>query len=213
MYKVLDIVAKVLSVVLYPLFVPTYGIALFCAMQTQHTGAPIHWIWITIAIVGTLLLTCILPISAIWILMKQGKVKDLQIEDASERTMPYIYAFMGFVFWCYLMIQVLHAPRYLCAIAIGATVAIGIVALINRRWKISEHLTGIGGLVGGVFCYCLGIGAIPTIGTLVLWLGLSWILMWARLDLHAHTSAQVCAGWLLGMSCTFLPYWILSYAA
>ena len=30
MRRVTDIVAKALSVLLYPLFVPTYGIALFC---------------------------------------------------------------------------------------------------------------------------------------------------------------------------------------
>jgi len=212
MNALLNIVAKTLSVIFYPLFVPTYGVILFCLAHAIHTGTPLHWVWTTIAIAGTLLLTCVLPVTAIGILMKRGFVTDMQIADSRERTMPYIYTIMGFGFWAYLMVAVLKAPLYLSCIAIGAVVAIGLVTLINRWWKISAHLTGFGGLVGGVLCYCLGIGGIPSWTMLAVWMGLSWILMWARLYLDAHTPAQVCIGWLVGITCTFLPYCILSYA-
>ncbi len=212
MSSVLDILAKALSILLYPLFVPTYGIALFCyAYHTQV--APLMPVWTAVAIVGTFVLTCVLPMTAIWILIRRGAVKDMQIENAGERTMPYLYAALGFAFWSYLIVSILHAPLYLDFIAIGATVAIALVALINRRWKISAHLSGLGGLTGGLLTYCLGIGAFPTWGTWCLWLGLSLILMFARLRLNAHTSAQVCAGWLLGIACTFIPYGIYCYVA
>ena len=208
----MDHIAKVLSVVLYPLFVPTYGVVLFCWAYSLHVVS-LAWVWILIAILGTFLFTCVLPITAIWIMMKRGLVTDLQIADARERTMPFIYTIFGFGFWCYLMIAVLHAPLFLAYIAVGATIAITIVAFINRFWKISAHLTGFGGLVGGLMTYCLGIGAMPTWDTLALWLGLSLILMFARLRLNAHTPAQVCAGWLLGLTCTFIPYCIYNYVA
>lgn len=209
MNRVLTIVAKSLSVVLYPLFIPTYGIILFCIAHSIHI-APLAGVWVAVAVTGTLLLTCILPITAIWILVRRGVVKDLYIDNPQERTMPYIYAAFGFGFWSYLLVKILQAPSYLSSVAIGATVAIVLVALINRKWKISAHLAGIGGLVGGILSYCMGITAIPTWGTWALWIGLSWLLMWARLYLNAHTGAQVSAGWLLGIACTFLPYLILS---
>ena len=209
MNKTLDIVAKSLSVVLYPLFIPTYGIILFCVAHSLHI-APLAGVWIAVAVTGTFLLTCVLPITAIWILMKKGLVKDLYIDNPKERTTPYVYAALGFGFWCYFLTHILHAPTFLSGVAVGATIAIGLVALINRTWKISAHLTGLGGLIGGILSYCLGIGAIPTWGTWALWLGLSWLLMWARLYMDAHTGAQVSAGWLLGIACTFLPYFIVS---
>ncbi len=212
MNRWLDIIAKGLSILLYPLFIPTYGIALFCyAYHTQVS--PLMPVWISVAVGGTFVLTCLLPMTAIWILIRRGVVKDMQIENAGERTMPYLYTALGFAFWCYLIISILGAPLYLDFIAIGATVAIAIVALINRVWKISAHLTGLGGLIGGLFSYCLGIGAFPAWGTWCLWLGLSLILMFTRLYLNAHTSAQVCAGWLLGIACTFIPYGIYFYVA
>ena len=207
-----DIVAKSMSVILYPLFVPTYGMILFCWAHSLHI-APLNGVWIGVAIGGTFILTCVLPITSIWIMMKNGDVKDLQIEDRHQRTMPYLYSLLGFVFWSYLLTSILHAPLFLSFIAIGATIAIGLVMLINRFWKISAHLSGMGGLVGGIMTYCLGIGAVPTWNTIGLWLGLSWLLMYARLRLNAHTPAQVCTGWLLGMACTFLPYCIYNYVA
>ncbi len=211
MTKILDIIAKTLSVVLYPLFVPTYGIALFCYAYSLHV-APLAGVWVAVAVIGTFILTCLLPITAIWIMMKKGEVKDLNIDNPRERTIPYLYSALGFGFWSYLLVQVLQAPIFISCVAIGGTLAIGLVAIINRWWKISAHLTGLGGLVGGLLSYCLGLGAYPTWGTLCLFLGLSWALMWARLYLDAHTPAQVSTGWLLGLTCTFVPYCILNYA-
>lgn len=195
---------------LYPLFVPTYGVALFCYAYSVHV-LPLAWVWVLIAILGTFIMTCALPLTAILVMMKHGSVTDLQIENASERTMPFIYTILGFIFWCYLLIAVLHAPLYISFVAVGATTSIALVAIINHRWKISAHLTGLGGLIGGLLSYCLGIGAFPTWGTFVLWFGLSLALMYARLHLNAHTPAQVCVGWLLGLLCTFIPYCVYSY--
>lgn len=208
--RVLNSIAKALSILLYPLFVPTYGIALFCYAFDRHV-LPLAGIWVLVAILGTFVLTCLLPLSAIWILIRKGEVKDMQIENAQERTVPYLYAFLGFGFWSYLMTAVLRAPIYLGFITCGAAAAIGLIMLINRRWKISAHLTGMGGLLGGLMTYCLGIGALPTWGTLVLWLSISLVLMYARIYLNAHTASQVSAGWLLGIFCTFIPYCIFIY--
>ena len=207
-----NIIAKILSLVFYPLFVPTYGIALFCYVWSVQAIQPVPRVWTAIAVTGTLVFTCVLPISAIWIMMQRGKVKDMQIADSRERTMPYVYTLCGFAFWSYLMVAVLKAPIYLGLVCVGAIVAIGIVMLVNKYWKISAHLTGIGGFFGGLMSYFLGVGNVPSWGTLSLCLIVSLLLMCSRVYLKAHTSAQVCAGWLLGLACTFLPYYIVFYA-
>ena len=157
------------------------------------------------------MLTCVIPLLSILLLIKQGKVTDMQIENASERTWPYIYAATGFALWAYLLIRILHAPLSLNLIGIGATVALILVAIINRRWKISAHLTGIGGLVGGALTYYVSVGVVPSWWALSAWLGVSLILMYARLYLRAHTVTQVVAGWLLGLTCTALPYCMIAY--
>lgn len=211
MNQLINIAAKTMSVILYPLFIPTYGIILFCYAYAHAVTVPA--LWAIIAIIGTFVFTCVLPITAIWLMMRSGQVKDLYIDDPRERTMPYIYSACGFAFWTYLMVSVLHAPLSIGCVAIGATIAIGLVALINLWWKVSAHLAGIGGLLGGLLCYYLGIGVFPSWALIAPWLVLSLLLMYARVHLNAHTPAQVCVGWLLGLACTFLPYVIYCYVA
>ena len=64
-----DIAAKALSTLLYPLFVPTYGVALFCYALTERTQA-LPLVWSAVAVIGTFILTCILPVTSIWILIR-----------------------------------------------------------------------------------------------------------------------------------------------
>ena len=86
MSKVSDIVANVLSVVLYPLFIPTYGMGLFCyAYSRQSVLLPP--VWMAVAIVGTFLLTCAIPLSAIWIMIRKGPW-DVPPPDAPPSKIP-----------------------------------------------------------------------------------------------------------------------------
>ena len=210
MKRALDIIAQALSIILYPLFVPTYGMALFC--YGHHTQvSPFDSVWMIVAIAGTFVLTCAIPLSIILYMIFRGHVRDIYIRDARERTSPYQYTTIAFGFWCILLIAVLKVPIYISVVGVGATLAIGIVTLINRYWKISAHLTAMGGLFGGFMSYCLGIGAIPMWTTYIVWLGLILLLMYARLWLNAHTPGQVICGLLLGLAFTLIPNLIIYY--
>ena len=83
--------------------------------------------------------------------------------------------------------------------------ALGIVAVVNKRWKISAHLTGFGGLTGGVLAFYLAGGMMPPMWLIGALLGLALVLMYARLYLDAHKPMQVVCGWLLGIAMTFVP--------
>lgn len=206
MKRFLQTIAKAWSIVLYPLFIPTYGMTLFCMVYSSH------WMqltakWWAVLIGSTFVMTCVIPMSAIGILMRQRIVKNWYIEAAQERTTPYIYTLLSFGFWCVMLLR-LHVPAYLSISAIGATVALLGVTLINLRWKISAHLCALGGLTGGMFGMCLGLEMMPSLWVVGAFLVAALLLMYARLYLNAHTDWQVIAGYGLGLICTFLPVWI-----
>ncbi len=209
MTKAGTIIAQAVSILLYPLWIPTYGMLLFMfALRGQMPFVPAALVGTAVG--GTLFLTGILPVSLIVYLWKKGQISSLYITDPAQRTVPYRYSIVCFGFWCYFVTGTLHLPVVWLFISVGATVALLAVAVINRKWKISAHLTAMGGLLGGIGCYGLYYGTPVTpwvIGVLVL----SLLLMYARLYLNAHTSLQVCCGYLLGIGCTFLPYLIASY--
>ena len=209
MNKIVEIASKALSILLYPLFIPAYGMLLLWRSYSHITALP-DFYWGAV-ILSTLLITCIIPLTAIIMLRRKGTVSTLYIEKASERTTPYLYTTLSFAFWCLLLYKI-GMPTYLLLSAIGATVALIGITVINRRWKISAHLTGMGGLIGGIMSFYMGIDAMPPIWLTVILLVAALLLMYARLYLKAHSSLQVVIGLLWGLLCTFVPNLIMYYA-
>lgn len=209
MHSALKIISRLLSALLYPMFMPTYGMILFCISLARMNHLPlVAWL---VCIGTTAILTIIIPITAILVRIRRGKVSDIYITDPQQRTIPYLYTLFSYAAWCYLLAGVLHAPGYLIATAIGASLALVAVMCINTRWKISAHLTGIGGLLGGVLGHYLfvGTGSLTLLLAIVL---LALCLMYARINLRAHSPLQVIAGFIMGLCFTYIPCLLLSYA-
>lgn len=185
----------------YPLWIPTYGMILFCA--TVQQTMPLPWTYWLIMCGMTLLLTGILPVSLILYQVKRGLIDDIYIKNREQRTLAYVETVMGFACWWYLLAFIVHAPHWLCGAALGGTIAIALVAVINRWWKISAHLTGMGGLLGGILAYGISMFSFP-LSTLVIVLSITLLVMYARLWLDAHTDSQVIAGFGLGMVCVLV---------
>lgn len=210
MHTILNILSKTLSIVCYPLFIPSYGMALYMwAMLHRTPTLPSIYVWLNI--IGTFVLTALIPIVLIIILWRQGRVSSLHITKSKERTIPYLYSTACFGFWCYFVSNTTHLPKVWLFIALGATVALLAVTFINRWWKISAHLTSMGGLLGGLISMGLYYNIVPT-SLVIAVLTLSLLLMYARLYLDAHTPMQVVCGYLLGILCTFIPNWIIYHA-
>lgn len=210
MHTILNILSKTLSIVCYPLFIPSYGMALYMwAMLHSTPTLPSIYVWLNI--ISTFVLTAFIPIVLIIILWRQGRVSSLHITNPKERTIPYLYSTACFGFWCYFVSNTTHLPKVWLFIALGATVALLAVTFINRWWKISAHLTSMGGLLGGLISMGLYYNIVPT-SLVIAVLTLSLLLMYARLYLDAHTPMQVVCGYLLGILCTFIPNWIIYHA-
>jgi len=184
------------------MFIPTYGMLIYFLALRSVINYPTPLIIIGLA--GTLVFTCLLPLSVVLVMIRRGNLTDIYIRVAKQRTMPYIYSTVCYGFWAYFCSQVMHLPRFIVLTAIGATVVLLIVLLINRTWKISAHLTALGGLFGGMMSFSLSTGISATwslIGCSVAAL----LLMFARVYDESHTPLQVVCGYLLGTMATFLP--------
>jgi len=210
MRRFANILAQAIGALFYPLLIPTYGMLLFRwgYGDAQSLLPQVYW-WIAIG--GTVVLTLIIPLSIIALMIARGQIEDLYINRPEQRTAPYLYSVVCFCFWCYFLNNILHVPPFLVWVAMGATVALGLVLLINRWWKISAHLTAMGGLLGGFLSFYLYYGwQLSPLG-MGIWLLLTLALMTARIYVQAHTPLQVVAGWLLGLCMTFIPNLILYY--
>ena len=210
MSKLLHILSQACSIVLYPMLMPLYGMLLFFT-STQTLLPLLPTAYIVIGIAGTMVLTLLIPVILLLYMWRKGYIDSLHMHDSKQRTTPYIYTLICYCFWAYFLHATLQLPIFMLLVAIGAIVALLIVTIINHWWKISAHLTGIGGLLGGICSFALNYSILP-IYLIITALLLSLLLMYARLYLNAHTPLQVVCGFLLGLICTSIPTLILTYA-
>lgn len=200
----MNLFARILSIVLQPVFIPFYGFVLLTTYDPSLSNLPLSaksMIWLIV-----FLTTCLLPSAVIGIGLKTGMISDSFISNRKQRPIPYIFTVLGYAICIYWLYQ-LGIDLFYTAPLIGAIIGLFIILPINYFWKISAHLSAFGGLCGGVFTFALIHGTAPILSFIGLVL-LSGLLGWARMELKAHTFGQVCCGWLNGFLCITIT-WLL----
>ena len=185
------------------MLIPAYGVIIYSAVlhNLYPMLPPLYWYMLC---AGTFIFSFLIPLTALLILYKNGKITDIYLKNNRQRFYPYLYTLLGYAFWLWFLAYTIEANKFLLIVAIGATVALAAVMIINRWWKISAHLTAMGGLLGAVVSSSVQTGTFPMMPAVYI-LIISLILMYARLYLNAHTPLQVVTGFLLGLVSTSFP--------
>lgn len=191
--------AHLLSLLLHPVWMPTLALLLAFALDPHLTlGFTPKGRWIIIGMV--FIMTALFPISSMFMLWRSGVVSALAMPRRSERILPCILVLVYFCMAYYLLRRTPSHPLVLALFA-GIILASAADLLLTLRWKVSLHMTGIGGLIGMVLALMLIHGAWPW--ALPALLVLAGALGTARLLVSGHTPAQVYAGAAIGLAATF----------
>lgn len=204
--------AQFLSVLLHPLLMPTLLLGMLFFTSPALMGVDMFTPSTRFILLGFISMTTfIVPALGIYYLYRAGYVKSLQLDDLSDRKLPYfltalLYAFATYFFSFQLKPLSEMAPEI--GIVLGSiTVSIALVGIISLRWKISAHGTGMGGFLGALFGIVTKFGENHLFYPLLLSLVLGGMLLSARLQLNAHTPAQVTAGTALGTLVSIITVW------
>ena len=197
--------ANIISIIFHPLWMITYGIAmaLFFTYLTIYPSIAKMMI-----IGGTFFLTAFTPAVFIGLMVRNGAAKDLELTDRKERLVPYLVLVSSVVI-CGFFLYRMMLPSWLVTNVVATVFALVICIVINTKWKISAHMLGIGGLMGGIMGVCKLMMLNPY-GLFMLGFVASGFLGWSRIHLEKHTPMQVYAGFSLGFFITFTAS-ILSY--
>ena len=140
------------------------------------------------------IITCLLPASLIFILIRRGKVSDTSISNPRQRGIPYAFAILCYV-GAAVFVICLNAPGWMPKFFIGAAIVTALSMLITKWWKISAHAASVGGV--SALIYWLVLQGYLNIAPMA-WLSLAFLVTglvcWARLYLRHHTPLQVLAG-------------------
>jgi uncharacterized membrane protein len=192
--------ALALSIMLHPLLMPVYALALAFSLDIHISFfLDERGRWIILGMVA--IMTVVFPMLSIALLWRSGLVTDLAMPKRAERTAPYVMTLFYQAMAYYLLRRNDQDPALL-ALLTGGMAALLLTLLINLRWKISAHLVGMGGLLGGLTGLLLLHRSFAPVELAPVLLAVG-ALGTARLLISDHTPAQVHAGAALGFLTTF----------
>lgn len=191
-------ISHIVSFVFSPLLVPTYGVALAMTFSYLALAGTATRLGVTSVI---FIITCIFPLLLIALLWKLGKVSDPGLNERGDRTLPYVITAASYIA-SMVYLGGIKAPVWMMMFFGGALLAVIICIIVNRWWKISAHMTAMGGLLALAFRIAVGGYAIRS----MLWLVFALVVVCgvvatARLVLERHTLGQVTAGFVNGFVC------------
>jgi hypothetical protein len=196
--------AHFFSWIFQPLFMPLAGTLIFLNLSHYEFAlmpAQVKWV----VIFCNLLFTILLPGAFILLMRRFRLISSLSLGERTERPVP---VFLTGIFYAFNLYYLYRLSNYLPAVyylfLLSALVSVFISLLISAWWKISLHMTGIGGLCGALLMSSL-IWQTDLRLHMALMFFIAGLVGSARLALNAHTPAQVGIGFLNG----YLPQVLL----
>ncbi len=194
-------IAHILSNVLSPILMPTYG-TIAALWLTNLASLPLSVRFNVTLMVA--LITAFLPALAIFVLYKMHVITDMGLNIQRERPIPYIVTCLCYLAAAWYMHQ-LHAPVWMMMFMIAGAAVTCICALINIVWKISAHSAAMAGMVALLLrMHANGAAVHPIWGVIFVAIILWGALGTSRLMLGRHTFWQVMAGGAAGFTLVYL---------
>jgi membrane-associated phospholipid phosphatase len=186
--------ASFISNTLHPIVLPvlTYWAVLFLGYENLEN----RYLYLFVAF----LICTVTPAIVVIFLLKRGKINDYDISHRERRTVPFLIGIVVYLIGA-LIFEALGAPRIASAFMICYALNTFFVMLITFVWKISVHVTSLGGPIAALY--------VVFGSPMLLLLLLVPPLMWSRVILKAHTPMQTVAGAALGFFLTLIELRLL----
>ena len=191
--------ARIVSAVFTPFSIPFVAFLILFLFSYLNI-MPLAYKLIVVGVVYCF--TVLMPTLTIFLFRKINGFEAKDLTDRKKRYVPYLLTIISYVF-CMLMMRKLNIPWYMSGIILTALLMMLISIILNLKWKLSEHMLGMGGIVGGVVSFSALFGYNP-VWWLSLFILIAGVLGTARIILQHHTLSEVLTGFVVGFICALL---------
>ena len=199
--------AKIISVLLHPLFVPTY-IFFWLTLRFPMAFEGITPFMMLMRKINVFWMTAFFPAFAVFLLWRLKFIDNVMLRTTKERIAPYIITMIFYWWMWYLSRNFTDQPEVLQFFYFGIFLTTIVGLLSNIFTKISMHAMGIAGafmcVVLTSFYYQQFLGADLITVTL-----LAGIACTARMLLSEHNGGEVTLGFITGIFCQLVAYKLL----
>lgn len=197
--KILLKAAQLISLVFNPLLIPTIGFFLLFNSGLYFSVLP--WSMKIYMLMVIFLSTCALPAIAIFVLSLNSRF-NLNMEQNTDRVLSLFLSAVSYYFGYIILKRLPVFPIYNVLMVGAILIQIALVP-VSLRWKISIHMSAIGGLIGGILGLSFRIQENP-VYLLALLILIAGIVGTSRLLLSKQTGSQVYSGFAIGFLILFL---------
>jgi hypothetical protein len=190
-----DKLAKIISVIFHPLFMPLYGLIILLAAPTflRYLPVNIKYIIFTIVLINNVLI----PLALLQFFRFRNIISSFNIEEKNERIFPLLTASILYCATSFIVFR-FQIPFFLKSFIFATSILSILLSMINFGWKISIHSAGAGAIAATVIVLSLKLHT-PLTGYLIVVILAGGIILASRLRLNSHNPAQVWAGFFLGL--------------
>lgn len=209
----MEFLAKSISWIFLPLFMPIYGLLITMYIPSFEAGffqeETIFWmtpLQKKLILGMYTIFSVIVPGLSLLIMLRRNTISNIEIDKREERSVPIVItgvycAFLGTLLLMKAPNSIL--PNALYALPWGGFVAIVLAGIINRYEKISLHGLGAGMLFGYLFAYYktqVEFNVMPIYLTVLV----GGLILASRIYLGKHTLRQALMGYGLGFLVVYL---------
>lgn len=197
-YSPKHIVAQLLSYIFHPGILPTIGTIYILFALPQLFNLNQVLVYVGTVFVGTYAI----PLAIIYMCALLGIIENVHLIKKRDRLYPYTVAAIS-AFLTSKVLMSLNAPIEVVSSTYASIFVLTISTLLIPYFKSSAHMAGIAGLSGlylGMF-EKYEVGSLT--GMLVL-LGLSCAIAWARIALNRHSLRELLSGAILGFGSIYV---------
>ena len=191
--------ARVISAIFTPFSIPFLAFLILFLFSYLRI-MPIQYKLIVLGVVSCF--TILMPTLTIFLFRKINGFSPEDLGERKRRFMPFLLTITSYVF-CLVMMHRLNIPWYMTGIILAALIMMVICIVVNLKWKLSEHMAGVGAIVGGLVSFSALFGYNP-VWWLCLFILIAGVLGTARIILQHHTLGEVLVGFAVGLICSLL---------
>ena len=191
--------SRVISAIFTPFSIPFLAFLILFLFSYLRI-MPIQYKLIVLGVVYCF--TILMPTLTIFLFRKINGFSPEDLGERKRRFMPFLLTITSYVF-CLVMMHRLNIPWYMTGIILAALIMMVICIVVNLKWKLSEHMAGVGAIVGGLVSFSALFGYNP-VWWLCLFILIAGVLGTARIILQHHTLGEVLVGFAVGLICSLL---------
>ncbi len=197
---VIIFLAKFISYVFHPLFIPLYVcwylVFIHHGFFAGFGDKAKTWVMLRIA-----LNMVFFPALTVLLLKGVGFIESIFLRNQRDRIIPYMAAGV-FFFWMYLVFRNQpDVPKILTAFTFGVFLTSSVSLIANIYFKISMHAVGCGGMIGLMIVVLNHNASSPFTLPLIIAILITGIVCTSRLIVSDHTQKDIYLGLFCGFVC------------